>query len=500
MHARRLVVAAALAVAALAAAGPAAAQPNQIPLNVAYPANVDYPSGQPYGEFDSTVLGESYVQGAVINLDWSSVEPTEGTYSWGPLDTEAEAAYNQGKHIILVVRAANEGGGVVSVSGGPAPGTYSCTSNTGPGQFLPQWELSNLKTAGPDGTSGTFCDGDLETIIPDWFSSTFQNDFLTFVSALGQHVSQQSYYANISYVRIGVGLGGEGFPLMPDGTPGCSAPCQTDAPADLAYITSAWVSPGNFAPAWETFQESMLTAYRADFPAVTIDGAPVPAPPLIYPISVIPGQPLLPDGNPVDYDVADWATASYSNIGIGEENLPPTGGLGDYADFENILPMVFANNPDVYVQFQTGGTTTTTADEAGIITAAKDYGARSIEWYESTFTQSSPPSSSPMTTYQAWVNDNCNPGCPVPSNPATVTPAISGFTPTSGAPGTRVTITGQNLWGATVTFDGTVATVVSLTATQIVATVPAGAATGAITVTTAAYPAGITTSTSFTVT
>jgi IPT/TIG domain len=80
-----------------------------------------------------------------------------------------------------------------------------------------------------------------------------------------------------------------------------------------------------------------------------------------------------------------------------------------------------------------------------------------------------------------------------------VTPEISGFTPASGAAGTTVTITGQNLAGATaVAFGGTPAAIVSATATQIVTTVPAGAATGPITVTT---PAGTATSHgSFTVT
>jgi IPT/TIG domain len=65
-----------------------------------------------------------------------------------------------------------------------------------------------------------------------------------------------------------------------------------------------------------------------------------------------------------------------------------------------------------------------------------------------------------------------------------VTPKITGVTPASGAAGTTVTLTGQNLAGATaVAFGGTPATIVSATATQIVTTVPAGAATGRITVT-----------------
>jgi streptogramin lyase len=80
-----------------------------------------------------------------------------------------------------------------------------------------------------------------------------------------------------------------------------------------------------------------------------------------------------------------------------------------------------------------------------------------------------------------------------------VTPQISGFTPTSGAPGTTVTIRGINLSKASkVTFAGTTATISSDTATTIVTAVPTGASSGHISVTTRA---GTTTSTqTFTVT
>ena len=55
-----------------------------------------------------------------------------------------------------------------------------------------------------------------------------------------------------------------------------------------------------------------------------------------------------------------------------------------------------------------------------------------------------------------------------------VTPAITGFTPTSGAPAHQVTITGHNLSPATkVAFNGTPASLVSDTATRVVISVPA---------------------------
>jgi streptogramin lyase len=81
----------------------------------------------------------------------------------------------------------------------------------------------------------------------------------------------------------------------------------------------------------------------------------------------------------------------------------------------------------------------------------------------------------------------------------TVTPAIDNITPTSGTVGTRVTITGHNLAGAThVTFNGKAATIASETSTQIVTQVPTGATTGHISIT---VPVGTATSSKrFTVT
>jgi len=61
-------------------------------------------------------------------------------------------------------------------------------------------------------------------------------------------------------------------------------------------------------------------------------------------------------------------------------------------------------------------------------------------------------------------------------------PTISGFSPSSGAAGTSVTISGSNFSSPTVKFNGTTATVTASSATSITATVPGGATTGKITV------------------
>ena len=69
----------------------------------------------------------------------------------------------------------------------------------------------------------------------------------------------------------------------------------------------------------------------------------------------------------------------------------------------------------------------------------------------------------------------------------TVTPGITGFSPTSGSPSTTVNITGSNfsttLANNVVKFNGTAATVTNATTTQLTATVPLTASTGPISVT-----------------
>ena len=75
-------------------------------------------------------------------------------------------------------------------------------------------------------------------------------------------------------------------------------------------------------------------------------------------------------------------------------------------------------------------------------------------------------------------------GSSTSSSEFTPTMSITGFTPSSGAAGTQVTISGFGFTSSsTVKFNTTTATIDSQSATQIVATVPSGATTGSISVT-----------------
>jgi len=87
-----------------------------------------------------------------------------------------------------------------------------------------------------------------------------------------------------------------------------------------------------------------------------------------------------------------------------------------------------------------------------------------------------------------------------PSSYTVTVPRITGFSPSSGAPGTVVTISGSLFTGATaVRFNGVDATTFNVgSSSSITATVPAGATTGKITV---VAPAGtVVSSSNFTVT
>lgn len=128
------------------------------------------------------------------------------------------------------------------------------------------------------------------------------------------------------------------------------------------------------------------------------------------------------------------------------------------------LTLVTANDDIV-----TGVTTNSTV--TFIATAGATYRVAIDGW--SAPDQSREPSAGPVTLNWAA---------------ATVSPAIGGFAPTSGAPGTSVVISGANFAGATkVEFGAVPAEFMIDSATQITATVPAGAGSAAISVST---PAG----------
>jgi len=129
-----------------------------------------------------------------------------------------------------------------------------------------------------------------------------------------------------------------------------------------------------------------------------------------------------------------------------------------------------------------------------------DYSAMSIDpdgctfWYTNEY-YANQPTALAQDNWQTRIGSFKFGSCGAPA-PA---PAITAFSPSSGSPGTSVTITGTAFTGATsVSFNGTTASFTVSSDTQITATVPSGAASGPISVTTGGGTA--TSSASFTVT
>jgi len=149
--------------------------------------------------------------------------------------------------------------------------------------------------------------------------------------------------------------------------------------------------------------------------------------------------------------------------------------------------ILWGTTSGVYPNTVTLGTvTTTTCASLGMTSAGTYYAV--INAFD--ISNQTGPNSSQISVTLATVD------------PAPTAPTITTFSPTSGAVGTSVTITGTNfsstLASNTVKFNGTTATLSSGTTTQLVALVPTAATTGKISVTTSVGTA--TSSADFTIT
>src|SRR5947209_11388582 len=174
-----------------AACSSVAPSPTRMAQHRDIPANIDFAAGG-YGAYDRMALSNPTIGGVDINIAWSEMEPQQGVLNFAPLDAEMRDWAQAGKQFILIVRYANEE--TSSRAGG-------CPLRD---QYLPTWEMARIPH---------FCDSAPGSIIPDYFDATFQADLQAFVQAIATHVASSPYRDHLAYVRIGVGLAGEGFYL-----------------------------------------------------------------------------------------------------------------------------------------------------------------------------------------------------------------------------------------------------------------------------------------------
>jgi hypothetical protein len=117
-----------------------------------------------------------------------------------------------------------------------------------------------------------------------------------------------------------------------------------------------------------------------------------------------------------------------------------------------------------------------------------DYSAMTIDpdgctfWYTGEYYDAH-PTTKLEDNWQTRIASFQLPGC----STVVTAPAVSSFTPTSGSPGTSVTVSGSGFTGtSSVTFNGTAASFTVGSDSQLTATVPSGATSGPIAVTNSA--------------
>jgi len=285
-----------------------------------YLANIDFEPINSYGTYNPAALTNPNIGAIDINMNWVKVEPQQGVFNWEPVDNEIAAWAGQGKKFTLIVRYIEEGNSATD-----------CSHQ----QFLPAWEIERIQN---------FCDNGI--LMPDYFDPTFIGDLKAYVQAIAQHVAQNPYKHNLLYVRIGVGVGGEGFPLIVHG----------NYPWNKNQLIADGYSPQN----WAIWQKAMLSFYKSIFPYTTV----------IYPVN---GQDTDPTtGQPVQVENANWA--AMNGFGVGQQGLRP----GTISPLFQLLRLHY---PKLYIQYQTVSAVGSYRGVHADIQAADKNGAQFIEWY-----------------------------------------------------------------------------------------------------------------------
>jgi hypothetical protein len=289
-------------------------------IPVSYPANIDLEPINSFGTYNPKALANPNIAAVDVNMNWVNVEPRQGVFNWKPVDNEIAAWATHGKKFTIIARFINEGSG-------------NCNGS----QLMPAWEIASVPH---------FC-STTGQIIPDYFNSTFTADFKTYVRAIAQHIAASPYRNNLLYIRLGIGMGGEGFPV----------PNPTNANTDdKAQLQNYGYTPA----AWAAWQKELMTYYKSIFPSIII----------IYPVN---GQDIDPTtGQDVSVENANWAAAN--GFGVGQQGLRP-------GTNSPLFQSLRSHYPNLYIQYQTIGVVNSYKAVQADILAAKRNGAQSIEWY-----------------------------------------------------------------------------------------------------------------------
>jgi hypothetical protein len=211
------IVAAILCLTLVPCLAPAQDLTHSVSLEVLFPPTT--PQQRDYDDVQTYLLSKSarafpYISGAVIRVDWSDFDLGDTAtgkhtrYDFKIIDDAISPWIAAGKTANLVLHTTPYGGppscpGVGSGSHGQS-GVGNCA--------MPAWMWTALGTS-----NYVTCDG---AQAPNFFADTFQSNYQAAIKALTEHYAHN---ASVSYIRVGLGKGGE--INLPRGWQDPSTPC-----------------------------------------------------------------------------------------------------------------------------------------------------------------------------------------------------------------------------------------------------------------------------------
>lgn len=185
-----------------------------------------YPNFKGLYQFTSHNTSENsdspYLAGTYLGFYWSQLEPQKGQYDWSAIDQSMAPWTSHGKKVILRVSTAG----------------YAHWTPPFSGNGTPQW-VYDLGVP-----SVTEVDG---SVLPQYWNPIFLQNFGDLVHALAQRYDGN---ANIAFIEIGLGIGGESKVDSHNGNPN-----QLKLWQSIGYTNALW---------WSAVQQ-IITFYTASF-------------------------------------------------------------------------------------------------------------------------------------------------------------------------------------------------------------------------------------------
>jgi hypothetical protein len=214
------------------------------PTGTSCPLITDYNGTNCVGDYRSDVIPN--VDGVVIVGQWSSIETSQGTYSWTTLDNAVnkfvgQTNWDATKKVGIVLSPVTDGH---SNSSTPAYVFTSAWATTA-GASTPLDQCTCTDYAGDSGAPVNQCwnqsgGGSTDTSgMPAVWEKPFYVALENLYSKAVTHLNSATYAPYIAYIRMGLSTGGEEYPH-------CSANLETlVSPSTAAELETVWTTYAN---------------------------------------------------------------------------------------------------------------------------------------------------------------------------------------------------------------------------------------------------------------